>query len=67
MERLFQFGSVSNASRAKRILLENGIRTKLVKTDTKKDGCAWGISLPEEKMLDAARILRGRGVRYESI
>lgn len=67
MERILKFGSVSSASRARRILLDGGVKARLTKTDTSKEGCGWGLTVRDEDLLDAARILRGAGLSYEGL
>lgn len=61
---LITLGSVTSASRAKSLLSRHGIRAKLVKSDSLRDGCSYGVEIPDEKMLDAAAILRSAGIDY---
>ena len=65
MEQIFKIGAVSSASRAKRILSENGIKGRLTKTDSGKEGCAWGIAVSGTSAVAAAKLLRVAGVKYE--
>ena len=65
MEQIFKIGAVSGASRAKRILSESGIKGRLTKTDGGVAGCAWGIAVADAAAVEAARLLRAAGIRYE--
>ncbi|MBQ9736448.1 MAG: hypothetical protein IJV96_06670 [Clostridia bacterium] len=65
MERTLYFGSVSSASRGKRLLAAARIRAHLIKLESDEEGCAWGLRLREEELLRAAQVLRAEGVRYE--
>lgn len=65
MEKTLYFGSVSAASRGKRLLAAARIRSRLTKLESDAEGCAWGLKLKEDDLLAAAQILRAEGVRYE--
>lgn len=65
MEQVFKIGAVSGASRAKRILSEGGVKGRLTKTDGGMEGCAWGIAVADAAAVEAARLLRAAGVKYE--
>jgi hypothetical protein len=65
MEQIFKIGAVANASRAKRILTENGIKGRLTKTDDQSEGCAWGIAVGGKDAEGATLILKRAGIRYE--
>ena len=64
MNRTITIGSVTYAQKAKRILIQKGIRVRLVKQEATSDGgCAFGVEVPEEAHLDALLILRAAGIR----
>ncbi len=63
-DRTLRIGSVSGASFAKRLLAENGIRARLVKLESGREGCMWGIRVREEELMEAVRRLRFAGVSY---
>ena len=65
MEKTLYFGSISNASRAKRLLASEHVRARLTKLETGTEGCTWGLRLDESDLLAAIQILRAEGVRYE--
>ena len=67
MEQLFKLGSVSSASKAKRVLTARGIRGRITKTGDKDEGCAWGIAVVGKDAEMASRILRAEGIRYEAL
>lgn len=66
-DRTLRIGSVSGASFAKRLLAECGIRARLVKLETGREGCVWGIRIKEEDLMEAVRRLRFAGVSYEIV
>ena len=64
MNRTITVGSVTYAQKAKRILMQKGLRARLVKQETTKDGgCAFGVEVAEEAYLDALLLLRTAGIR----
>ena len=65
MERLIKIGSVTEASRARRILLEQGIRTRLTKAETTAEGCGWGLRAEDSVLLQVTRALVRLGIAYE--
>ena len=65
MERLIKIGSVTEASRARRILLEEGIRTRLTKAETTAEGCVWGLKTEDSVLLQVTRALVRLGIAYE--
>ena len=65
MERLIKIGSVSDASKARRILLNEGIRTRLTKTEMTKEGCVWGLKLDDALLRSAVQSLLRHGFSYE--
>lgn len=67
MEQIFKIGAVANASRAKRILSENGIKGRLTKTDDSTEGCAWGIAVGGKDAEGATLLLKRAGIRYEAM
>lgn len=65
MERLIKIGSVTEASRARRILLEEGIRTRITKAETTDEGCVWGLKVEDSALLQVTRALIRLGIAYE--
>ena len=65
MEQVFKMGAVANASRAKRIFTESGIKGRITKTDDSSEGCAWGIAVQGNEAETAALLLKRAGIRYE--
>lgn len=59
-------GTVGKAIKIRRALAREGIRSKLVKTDSEGriKGCSHGIEINEADLLRAAMLLRGEGVEY---
>ena len=62
--RTLQIGSVSTASSVKRLLAEHGIRARLLKTETGREGCLWGVRIAEEDLYETLRLLRFAGLTY---
>ena len=67
MEQIFKTGAVSAATRAKKILTAQGIKSRITKTDGGIDCCAWGIAVSGDTAPAAARVLRAEGIRYEAL
>ena len=67
MEQILKLGSVSNASKAKRVLNDRSIKGRLTKTSDTAEGCAWGIAVAGRDAERAVRILRAEGIRYEAL
>ena len=67
MERLIRIGSVSDASRARRLLLDEGLRTRLTKTEIGKDGCVWGLKAEVTHLSEITLLLMRHGIPYEII
>lgn len=67
MEQIFRLGSVSGASKAKRVLSERNVKGRLTKTSDKEEGCTWGVAVAGRDAEIAARILRAEGIRYEAL
>ncbi len=65
MERLIKIGTVTDASRARRTLLSEGIHTRLTKAETSKEGCVWGLKVKDTDLLEAVKILKIVGLTYE--
>ena len=65
MEQIFKIGAVSGASRAKRVLAAGGVRGRLTKTEGSVAGCTWGVAVADTAAVEAARLLRAAGVKYE--
>lgn len=64
MNRTISVGSVTYAQKAKRILLQKGLRARLVKQEATNDGgCTFGVEVAEEAYLDALLALRTAGIR----
>ena len=59
-------GSVTYAMKARRILLHNGIRSRLVKVVPEKSakGCTHGITFPSARFFDAVVALKKAGIEY---
>lgn len=64
-EKVLAIGSISTATRAKRALLREGVRSRFVKTDSHGDGCSWGLKIDHDALLTAIKILREAGISYE--
>ncbi len=67
MEQIFKIGSVSSASKAKRVLTEKQIKGRLTKTSDTDEGCAWGVAVLGKDAERAVRVLRAEGIRYEAL
>ena len=67
MERLIKIGSVTAAARARRLLLEESLHTRLSKAESTREGCVWGLRVKETDLLAATRLLRRLGYSYELI
>ncbi len=65
VERMIRIGTVTEASRARRALLERGIRTRLTKAEATKDGCIWGLKVDAASLLMAVKTLGQCGISYE--
>ena len=64
MNRTIPVGSVTYAQKAKRILMQRGLRARLVKQEATSDGgCSFGVEVSEETYLDALLILRTADIR----
>lgn len=58
-------GSVTRASRVKRILASEGVKSSVTKSASKDTGeCAHGVRLDAADMYKAAMILRNQGIEY---
>ena len=58
-------GSVTYAIKARRLLLNEGIKARTVKlTDTSGSGCLHGIIIPSSQFFDAVVILKKNGIAY---
>ncbi len=57
-------GSMTNAIKARKALVAGGIKSKLVKLDKNKDGCAYAIEIKSDGIYSAALILRQLGIEY---
>lgn len=66
MNRIVTIGSITNAQKAKRALLANGIRARLIKNDSqsRSDGCVYGLEISEGDLLGACSVLRRIGLEY---
>ena len=65
MEQILKIGSVSSATKAKRVLEDESIRGRLTKTGEGEEGCAWGVAVSGKDAERAVRLLRAAGIRYE--
>lgn len=60
--------SVTYATKAKRLLSQNGIASKVVKlSSTKSGGCQYGIEFDEKDYLDIALLLKNAGMKYNYV
>ena len=58
-------GSVTRASRVKRILASEGVKSSVTKSASKDTGeCPHGVRLNATDMYKAAMILRNQGIEY---
>lgn len=59
-------GSVTYAVKARRLLMHEGVTSKLVKQDGTKnsEGCIFGIEIKSGDIFAAAEILRSGGMKY---
>ena len=67
MDTVFRIGSTSQASKARSILQARGIPSKMVKTDTGKNGCTWGLRFDKRYFYEVADALTRAGIRYEAL
>lgn len=65
MERLIKIGTVTDASRARRALLSEGIHTRLTKAESTNEGCVWGLKIIDTALPSAVRILKILGISHE--
>ena len=65
MEQILKIGSVSSATKAKRVLGDESIKGRLTKTADGEEGCAWGVAVAGKDAESAVRVLRAVGIRYE--
>ena len=64
---LILIGSITYAMKAKSVLSDNGIKTRIRKLQPRnRSGCSYGLELPEGSLLTAASILRPLNIPYES-
>ncbi len=57
--------SVTYATKAKKLLSQNGIKVRVVKlSSTKSGGCTYGIEFDEADYLDIALYLKNAGLVY---
>ncbi len=58
-------GSVTLGIKAKRLLEDNGIKSKLIKTDSSdRGGCIYGIRIKSTELYKAVMILKENGIAY---
>lgn len=63
MKKTITVGSVTYAQKAKRALVAEGIRARIVKVDDPLEiGCIYGIEIREEAFATALSILRAAGI-----
>ena len=60
-------GSITAAQKAKRLLSNEGFHTKLVKLNTTKNGCSYGLSIKNYSTLEVAKILRDGSISYSAL
>ncbi len=61
---IISVGSITTAQKAKRLLTNGGFHTKLVKLNSTKNGCSYGLSIKDYSTLEVAKILRGGNILY---
>lgn len=64
MTTIITVGSITAAQKAKKLLSSGGFHTKLIKLNTSKNGCGYGISIRNYSELKVAQILREGNVVY---
>ena len=64
---LVKIGSVTRASRAREILLDNGIRTGIRRMSMNPEGCAHGITLSPADLKAALDILCSAGIKAGNV
>lgn len=59
-------GTVTYAMKARKLLLKNGIQSKLIKSDSSDNGtgCTHGIEISNKDYFEAVRILGEGGIKY---
>lgn len=59
-------GTITRAIRGRKLLSAAGIPARLVKSVVGREdgGCAYGLEIASADMLEAARILKGKGIEY---
>jgi hypothetical protein len=65
VERLIKIGTVTEASRARRGLLDEGVHSRLTKAESAAEGCLWGLRVNDEHLHTAVKLLRRLGLSYE--
>ncbi|MBQ9229410.1 MAG: DUF3343 domain-containing protein [Eubacterium sp.] len=60
-----RLGSITNAQRAKRVLLENGYHAYITRVEnpTANDGCGYAVRLHCDSMDGVTRLLKEAGIR----
>ena len=61
---IITIGSITMAQKAKKLLSGGGFRAKIVKLNTAKFGCGYGITIDNYSTLAVARILRAANITY---
>ena len=57
-------GSITAAQKAKKLLSSGGFDTRLIKLNTRKNGCGYGVRINDYSELRVAQILRDGNVSY---
>lgn len=57
-------GSITLAQKARKLLSNGGFKTKLIKLNSAKSGCEYGVGIMNYLPLDVARILREGNITY---
>ena len=63
---ILTLGSVTYAIKSRKLLIKNGIKTKVIKVDNshRGDGCTYGIEFPRESFYTVIILLRQENISY---
>ncbi len=64
-KKLIKIGSITYALKARKALLSIGVRTRLIKTSSDSNGCAYSIEFSEEQLYTVIAELKRQGIDYE--
>ena len=57
-------GTVTYAIKLRKLLLREGIRSKLVKVDNSEGRCSHGIAINENDFYQAVVVMKSNGIKY---